>query len=110
MERFLFLASKKKNQYRDDADILANYHVSGVRISYELMVGLKLNLPRIRAQRSVSTMEGISWAKSLNPLPPVVFDGLADTEEEAKAMQNRDIMAREKAKVIAKYGRYSEVS
>ncbi len=73
-------------------------------LDYSTVVGLWLNLERVRLQRASEVMRGISFAFGRGKLPGELFEAISLTPEEAAEAAFAANAEREKAAAKAKHG------
>lgn len=75
--------ARQEAAYRELADMVAAFGWEVLRLPYRAYFGLWLQLPRHRAARAMAGLQGMSAAQSMSPIPPLWFDAVSQTAEEA---------------------------
>ncbi len=73
-------------------------------MTFELYVGLMLNIDRVRIQRAAAVAQGNRMAEDTGPLPYEWAEAVSIDEAEAQEILYRVNRARAEARVAAKWG------
>ena len=96
---------KKRLAYQNRADLFVLIGVpAGAGWSYEMEVGLILNIERMRSQVAYLTASGTSIGNSSEPVEPEIFASVTTTEAEAEEMTFKANADRMWARVKARRG------